>query len=222
MNGQQIKVGLADDDTLVRLGLATILESDPGIRVAAQADDGAAAVEMVRAHTLDVVLLDIRMPGLDGLAALRHIKGGQQPPAVAMLTTFGDDTYIEQAVRGGVDGFLLKSDSPADLIRSVHALSAGGAAFSPRVARWLLEIRAATSPTTPAALGTERLTHQQRRLLATLATGASNAEMARRHGLAEGTVKQYLREVFVTLGATNRVQAAIIAHQAGLTDPGGN
>lgn len=210
-----IRVGIADDDDLVGAGVGAVLDSDPGIVTVSRAADGDEAVAMVQAHLLDVVLLDVRMPRVDGITALERIRALPRSPAAAVLTTFGDAEYIEGAVAAGTDGFLLKSDAPQDLIRSVHALAGGGAAFSPRVARWLLRSRTHRNGVGGGAV-LDRLSARQRDLLAMLPSGASNAEIADALHLTEGTVKQYLRDIFGIIGATNRVQAAIFAHEAGL------
>ncbi|WP_153396520.1 response regulator [Ornithinicoccus halotolerans] len=224
--GQQVAPGnparllIADDDALVRAGLVSILSSDPSLRVAAEAGDGHQALAVARSHRLDLALLDIRMPRLDGLRTLEQL--GRQLPQlpVAMLTTFADEDYIAEAAGLGAMGFLLKSDAPRDLITAARAIAAGGAAFSPRVARWLVRAEAAArlNRSRTAREAVADLAPRHRQILAVLATGASNAEIARALHLSEGTVKQYLKSLFDRLNVTNRVQAAILAHEAGLTD----
>lgn len=216
-----VRVAVVDDDALVRGGVVALLATDPGLHVVAEGADGRAALELARRHRLDVVLLDIRMPRMDGLRALEHLRREHPEVPVAMLTTFADEAYIAEAVELGALGFLLKSDTPRDLTAAIRAIAAGGAAFSPRVARWLVRNEAAArirrSRTARDAVG--QLTARQRELLGVLGTGAPNAEIARRMHLSDGTVKQYLREIFDRLGVANRVQAAIVAHEAGLTRP---
>ncbi len=209
---------VVDDDALVRAGLVSILTTDPGIAVVAEADDGHAALDAARRHPLDLVLLDIRMPRLDGLATLGHLRRELPELPVAMLTTFADEEYIAEAVGLGAMGFLLKSDAPRELITAVRAVADGGAAFSPRVARWLVraEATARLQRSRTARQAVAELTPRQHQLLAALGTGASNAEIARRLHLSDGTVKQYLKVLFERLDVTNRVQAAILAHEAGL------
>ena len=209
---------VVDDDALVRAGLVSILTTDPGIAVVAEADDGHAALDAARRHALDLVLLAIRMPRLDGLETLGHLRRERPELPVAMLTTFADEEYIAEAVGLGAMGFLLKSDAPRELITAVRAIADGGAAFSPRVARWLVraEATARLHRSRTARQAVAELTPRQHQLLAALGTGASNAEIARRLHLSDGTVKQYLKVLFERLDVTNRVQAAILAHEAGL------
>ncbi len=215
-----VRVAVVDDDALVRAGIVSVLTTDPALEIVAEADDGHAALALARRHRLDVALVDIRMPRMDGLELLRHLRREQPTVPVAMLTTFADDEYVAEAVELGALGFLLKSDGPRDLIAAVKAIAAGGAAFSPRVARWLVrsEATARIRRTRSAHDAVRALSARQQELLGVLATGASNAEIAHRMHLTDGTVKQYLREVFDRLGVSNRVQAAIIAHEAGLAD----
>lgn len=210
---------VVDDDALVRAGLVSILQTDPALRVVAEAADGHQALATARAHRLDLVLLDIRMPGLDGLRTLERLRAELPDLPVAMLTTFADEDYISEAVGIGAMGFLLKSDEPRELITMARAIAAGGAAFSPRVARWLVraEATARMERGRTARTAVADLTQRQREVLTVLATGASNAEIARALHLSDGTVKQYLKGLFDRLGVTNRVQAAIIAHEAGIS-----
>jgi len=213
---------LVDDEPLVRAGLTSILGSDPALTVVAEAGDGHEGLDAVRRHRLDLVLLDIRMPRLDGLRALEHLRMGYPDLPVAMLTTFADEDYIAEAATLGAMGFLLKSDSPRELITAARAIAAGGAAFSPRVAKWLIRIEATARLTRSrtARQAVAGLTPRQQQILTVLGTGASNAQIARELHLSDGTVKQYLKDLFERLGVTNRVQAAILAHDAGLgTDP---
>ncbi|MCD0442798.1 response regulator transcription factor [Glycomyces sp. A-F 0318] len=213
-----IRVLLADDDRLVRAGIAGILATADGIEVTAQADDGAAALELARARLLDVVLLDIQMPRLDGIRTLERLQQAEMAVPVAMLTTFSDEHYIAEAVRLGALGFFLKSDDPHHLIAGVRALAGGGAAFSPRVARWLIrrQAPARVDRSLRAQALVQGLTDRQRDVLAGVGQGLSNAQIAASLHLAEGTVKQYLRSLFTALGTENRVQAALIAYEAGL------
>lgn len=217
-----VRVLLADDDVLVRAGIAGILATAPGIEVTAEASDGAEALDLVRARLLDVVLLDIQMPRLDGIGALERLHRSHADLPVAMLTTFSDEHYIAEAVRLGALGFFLKSDDPHHLIAGVRALAEGGAAFSPRVGRWLVrrQRREHSDRAARARALVGDLTPRQRELLAGVGQGRSNAQIARSLRLSEGTVKQYLSALFTALGAENRVQAAIIAYQAGLGEEG--
>ncbi len=218
--GRPARVLLADDEPLVRAGLVSILATDPALRVVAEAGDGHEALDAARRHALDLVLLDIRMPRLDGLRTLEQLRRQLPDLPVAMLTTFADEDYVAEAAAHGAMGFLLKSDAPRELITAARAVADGGAAFSPRVARWLVraEATARLARSRTARQAVADLTTRQRQVLAVLATGAPNAEIARRLHLSDGTVKQYLKELFPRLGVSNRVQAAILAHEAGLAE----
>jgi DNA-binding NarL/FixJ family response regulator len=210
-----IQVLLADDEAMVRAGVRAILASDREIEVVAEAADGREAVELARAHRPDVVLLDIRMPGLDGLAAADEINGFAN---VIILTTFGQDDYIARALSGGAAGFLLKASDPRELITAVHAVAAGAAFLSPAVAhRVIRDYRDAGGRTTDARRRIEVLTDRERDVLALLGAGHSNAEIARALYIVEGTVKAHVSSILDKLDARNRVQAAILAYEAGLT-----
>ncbi|MEV4926882.1 response regulator transcription factor [Streptomyces roseoverticillatus] len=216
--GDAVKVLVADDEAMIRAGVCAILSADPGIEVVAEAADGREAVEAVRAHRPDVALLDIRMPRMDGLAACEEIRRTAPGTAVAILTTFSEDAYISRALGGGATGFLLKSGDPYELMTGVRAVADGGAYLSPKVARHVI-----------AELGGERLTRgaaarariagltaREREVLALLGEGLSNAGIGRRLHLVEGTVKGYVSAVLDRLEVGNRVQAAIVAYEAGL------
>ncbi|XTZ16458.1 response regulator [Micromonospora echinospora] len=215
-----ISVLLADDEAMIRAGVRAILATDPGIEVVAEAADGRAAVELARAHRPRVALLDIRMPRLDGLAAAAEIRRLVPGTAVAVLTTFGDDDHVARALGDGATGFLLKAGDPRELLTGVRAVADGGAYLSPRVARRVIELSGTRMARRPAARDRAAvLTDRERDVLALVGAGLSNAEIARRLHLVEGTVKGYLSSVFIRLGVRNRVQAAILAYEAGLVDP---
>ena len=214
-----IPVLLADDEAMIRAGVRAILAADPGIEVVAEAADGREAVDQVRAYRPRVALLDIRMPRLDGLSAAAEISRLVPETAVIMLTTFGEDDYIARALGEGASGFLLKSGDPRELIAGVRAVADGGAFLSPRVARQVIAlggIRLSRGPAARDRVGP--LTERERQVLALVGAGLSNAEIGRRLFLVEGTVKSYLSTIFTRLGVRNRVQAAIIAYEAGLVD----
>lgn len=211
------RILVADDDHLVRAGIVGILGSADDLDVVAQASDGQEAIELAHAHRIDVVLLDIQMPRLNGIEALRGIHRLRPELPAAMLTTFSDEHLIADALGAGALGFLLKSDEPEQLISGVRALAGGGGAFSPRVARWLAgrEHTAHTRDAEQRRLR-EKLSARQLELLMNVGRGLSNAQIAAVMHLSEGTVKQYLSQLFTALGIENRVQAAVLAHRSGL------
>ncbi|MCX5232938.1 response regulator transcription factor [Streptomyces sp. NBC_00233] len=203
---------------MVRAGVRAILARDPHVDVVAEAGDGNEALALTRRYRPDVVLLDIQMPGLDGLTAVARLRQEPATVGVIMLTTFGQDEYITRALEEGADGFLLKADDPRELLNGVRAVGAGGAYLSPRVAgRVIAGMRAHRTAHPHRSL--DRLTGRERDVLAGLAAGLSNAEIASRLHLVEGTVKAHVSAVLAKLGARNRVEAAVAAHAAGLTPP---
>jgi DNA-binding NarL/FixJ family response regulator len=213
-----IPVLIADDEAMIRAGIRAILDNDEGISVVAEAADGGSAVELVRRHRPEVALLDIRMPGQDGLAAAAEIRRLVPATRVVLLTTFGEDDDIARAIAAGASGFLLKSGDPRELTAGIRAVAAGAAYLSPRVAHrvitHLADGRIGAGAAARARL--ESLTEREREVLALVGTGLSNAEIARRLFLVEGTVKAYVSSLMNRLGVRNRVQAAILAYQAGL------
>ncbi|MFC5747561.1 response regulator [Actinomadura rugatobispora] len=213
-----IRVLLADDEAMIRAGVRAILSADPAIEVVAEAGDGREAVERSLAHRPDVVLLDIRMPRLDGLAAAAELRRVLPETSVVMLTTFGEDEYIARALSDGASGFLLKSGDPHELIAGVHAVAQGAAYLSPKVAhRVITELGGGRmSHGSAARRRTDTLTPREREVLALVGAGLSNAEIARRLHVVEGTVKAYVSAILTRLEVRNRVQAAIIAYEAGL------
>ncbi|MDV5147374.1 response regulator transcription factor [Streptomyces sp. SBC-4] len=212
---------VADDEAMVRAGVRAILARDTGTEVVAEAADGHQAVELTRRHRPDVVLLDIRMPGLDGLAAAARIHQVLPTAGVIMLTTFGEDAFITRALADGASGFLLKADDPRELLNGVRAVGAGGAYLSPRVAARVIEgLRSDRAAGSDRAARSHRpldhLTPRERDVLAGVGAGLSNAEIGARLHLVEGTVKAHVSAVLAKLGARNRVEAAIVAYEAGL------
>jgi DNA-binding NarL/FixJ family response regulator len=215
-----IRVLLADDEAMMRAGVRAILTADPGIEVVAEAADGREAVELARGHRPDVALLDIRMPRLDGLAAAEELRRTVPGTALVMLTTFSEDEYIERALGSGVSGFLLKSGDPRDLIAGVQAVAGGAAFLSPVVARRVID-RFGTGRLSRAAqarAALEPLTGREREVVALVGAGLSNAEIAQRLHVVEGTVKAHVSAVLGRLGLRNRVQLAILAYEAGLVE----
>lgn len=223
-----IRVLLADDEAMVRAGVRAILAGGGETEVVAEAGDGREAVELARAHRPDVALLDIRMPRLDGLAAAEEIVRTLPGTAVAMLTTFSERDYVARALGGGATGFLLKSGDPYELIAGVRAVAGGAAFLSPRVARGIIDdlggTGAAGGRTGGGRLGREaaararaaQLSPREREVLGLVGQGLSNPEIAARLHLVEGTVKAYVSAVLERLGVRNRVQAAIVAYEAGM------
>lgn len=213
-----IRVVLADDEAMIRAGVRTILTSDAGIEVVAEAGDGRAAIDAARRHRPDVVLLDIRMPGLDGLSAAAELRKTMPDMAVVVLTTFDEDAYVAEALEHGVSGFLLKASDPRELLIGVRAVAEGAAYLSPRIARRVItQVRGkALSRSAVARRRLAQLTPRERDVLASLGTGLSNADIGRALLLSEGTVKAHVSAILRRLDLDNRVQAAILAHEAGL------
>jgi DNA-binding NarL/FixJ family response regulator len=208
-----VRVVLADDEPLMRTGLRTVLEVGGSVRVVAEAGDGAELLDAVARHRPDVVLADVQMPGVDGLEALRVLCARADAPPTAVLTTFYLDDYVTEALRIGVQGFLLKDAEPAALVRAVLDLAAGGAVLDPRITARLLPRLAEGAPPPGPPHG---LTLRERQVLAGLAAGDSNAAIGAALGLAEATVKKYVSALLIKLGADNRVQAALLAQGWGL------
>jgi DNA-binding NarL/FixJ family response regulator len=214
-----IRALIADDDALVRLGLTDLLDGDPGIEVVAQASDGLHAVEQATAHRVDVALVDVRMPRMDGITATARLRALPQPPRVITLTTFDLDEYVYDALAAGADGFLLKDTDPAEILRAVHLVAAGSAMLHPSAARRLIDRyhRSGGPRATAARARLDRLTPRERDVLTLLARGETNADIADRLGMRESTVKAHVSRILTALEVTNRVQAALLARDAGLT-----
>jgi DNA-binding NarL/FixJ family response regulator len=214
-----LRVLLADDEALIRAGVRAILAQDPRIEVVAEAGDGREAVELALLHRPDVAVLDIRMPVLDGLRAGDEIRRALPGTGVVILTTFGEDEYIARALDAGASGFLLKSGDPRELLAGLRAVAEGAAYLSPRVARRVIDaLGPAGSRRARAGARIAGLTGREREVLALVGRGLSNAEIARRLHLVEGTVKTHVSAILTGLGVRNRVRAAILAHEAGLVD----
>ena len=216
-----IRVLVVDDQELVRLGFCVILDAADGIAVVGEAANGEAAVSQVAAHGPDVVLMDIRMPGMDGLEATRLITRGPAGPKVVMLTTFDLDDYVYEALRAGASGFLLKDSPRHDLIAAVRAAAAGDALLAPSVTRRLIEVFARRPPeTAPSPSRLASVTARERDVLLMLARGHSNAEIAADLFVSEATVKTHVGNLLAKLGLRDRVQAVILAYETGLVVPG--
>jgi DNA-binding NarL/FixJ family response regulator len=217
-----IRVVVVDDQELVRSGFCVILDAADGITVVGEAGNGEAAVAAVVAHQPDVVLMDIRMPGMDGLEATRLItRDSPAAPKVVMLTTFDLDDYVYEALRAGASGFLLKDSPRHDLIAAIRAAAAGDALLAPSVTRRLIEAFARRPPeATPSPSQLASLTARERDVLLLLARGRSNAEIAVALFVSEATVKTHVGNVLAKLGLRDRVQAVILAYETGLVVPG--
>ena len=218
-----IRVLVADDQTLVRAGFRVLVESAPDLEVVGEAGDGAEAVELARQQLPDVVLMDIRMPRVDGLEATRRIVALDRAEAVRVLvlTTFDLDEYVYEALRAGASGFLLKDTPPADLLAAIRVVAAGDALLAPSVTRRLIAEfarRPEPSSVTPAALAT--LTDREREVLALVARGLSNAEIAELLVVSGATAKTHVSRVLAKLGARDRAQLVMLAYETGLVTPG--
>ena len=215
-----IRVLLVDDERFVRLGLRMILESAGDIEVVAEAADGGEAIEQAIRHRPDAVLMDIRMPGTDGLTATERITKLPGAPKVVMLTTFELDEYVHTALRYGAVGFLLKDTPPQDLIQAVRTVVEGNAMLSPTVTKRLIEefTTRGSARATAARKRLEVLTDREREVVVAAARGLSNAEIGNELFMSEATVKAHMSRVLAKLALSNRVQAAILVHDAGLLD----
>jgi DNA-binding NarL/FixJ family response regulator len=217
----RVRVLLVDDDDLMRAGLRAVLSSDDAIEVVAEAGDGRAAVAAARVHRPDVVLMDVRMPDLDGIAATREVVAVSPEIRVAILTTFEQDDYIFGALNAGASGFLLKRTKPEELIAAIHTLAAGDSLLSPSVTRRVIERTAERPVADPAASRRlEALTPREREVLELIARGLSNGEIARAFVIEESTVKTHVKRILMKLRLRDRVQAVIFAYESGLTSPG--
>ena len=220
-----ISVLLADDQPLLRRGFRMILEAEGDLIVAAEAADGEEAVDLARRHAPDVVLMDIRMPGLDGIEATQRITAADTHVRVLVLTTFDLDEYAFGALRAGASGFLLKDVRPAELVAAIRTVAAGDAVISPRVTRRLLEEYTRVLPLSASQMQ-ERypqlsaLTEREREVLIAVARGLSNAEIAASLFVSEATVKSHVGRILAKLGLRDRVQVVVLAYEAGLIQPG--
>jgi DNA-binding NarL/FixJ family response regulator len=217
-----ITVLLADDQALVRAGFRSLLDAQDDIEVVGEAGDGESAIRLAKERKPDVVLMDIRMPGMDGLEATKRIAadGLLAGVRVVILTTFGLDEYVFEAIRSGASGFLLKDTEPEELLQAVRAVALGDALLSPSITRRLIEEFAARARDPRPAAALDRLTDREREVMALAAEGLSNDEIAGRLFVSPATAKTHVSRAMVKLGARDRAQLVVIAYETGLVRPG--
>jgi DNA-binding NarL/FixJ family response regulator len=218
-----IRVLVVDDQALVRGGFAALLQSDPEFDVVGEAGDGVEALESAAEHRPDVVLMDIRMPNMDGIEATRRLMASDHAPAVVVLTTFDLDEYVYEALRAGASGFLLKDTPPVELLHAVRVVAAGDALLSPRITRRLIEDFARVRSTGPERpqISIEHLTERETEVLVEIARGLSNTEIAEKLFVGEATVKTHVGRILAKLNLASRAQAVAFAYETGLVVPGG-
>jgi DNA-binding NarL/FixJ family response regulator len=220
-----IRVVVADDQAVVRAGFRTILESEEDIEVVGEAADGAVAIVAARRHRPDVVLMDVRMPNTDGIAATRALAGHTvtDPVPVLVITTFDLDEYVFAALRAGASGFLLKDTEPDDLVAAVRVVAAGDGLVAPAVTRRLIAefARVSVPPNQPRDRLLAELTDREREILLLIAKGLSNTEIARTLVVSASTVKTHVGNLLTKLGCRDRVQAVVLAYESGVVRPGG-
>ncbi|MEA2446091.1 MAG: hypothetical protein QOJ12_3383 [Thermoleophilales bacterium] len=217
-----IRVVLADDQALVRGAFRMMLDSEPDIEVVGEAGDGREALEQARLRKPDLVLMDVRMPGLDGIEATRTVLAGKNPPRVLMLTTFDLDEYVYDAMRAGASGFMLKNAPPDQLAAAVRTVAAGEALLAPAITRRLIEAfvqRPRAAAGKPDRLA--ELTERELDVLRQVARGLSNGEIAKELFLSEATVKTHVNRILTKLDLRDRTQAAVLAYETGVVQPGG-
>jgi DNA-binding NarL/FixJ family response regulator len=217
-----IRVLLADDQALVRAGFRVLLDSDSELKVVGEASDGAEAAELVQRLSPDVVLMDIRMPNVDGLEATRRIskEAGPARTRVLILTTFEADEYVYEALRAGASGFLVKDTEPADLLAAVRVVARGDALLSPSVTRRLIADIAGRPGRPPPSTLLDTLTEREREVLSLVAAGLTNDEIAERLHMSPLTAKTHVSRILTKLDARDRVQLVVIAYETGLVSPG--
>jgi DNA-binding NarL/FixJ family response regulator len=223
MTAGRVRILLVDDDDLMRAGLRAVLRSDPTVEVVGEAATGRAAVAAARTGRPDVVLMDVRMPDLDGIAATREVLAASPEIRVVILTTFEQDDYIFGALSAGASGFLLKRTTPEELLAAIHTVAAGDSLLSPSVTRIVVD-RMAREPV-PQARADARLddlTPREREVLGLIARGLSNGEIGAALVIEESTVKTHVKRILMKLGLRDRIQAVIFAYETGLTQPGSN
>ncbi|MFJ2650243.1 response regulator [Streptomyces sp. NPDC087420] len=218
-----IRVMLVDDQMLLRTGFRMVLAAQPDMEVVAEAGDGAEAIENLRATAVDVVLMDVRMPRLDGVEATRRICAEPNPPKVLILTTFDLDEYAFSGLKAGASGFMLKDVPPSELLSAIRSVHSGDAVVAPSTTRRLLDRFAPLLPSAdkPRNKQMERLTEREREVMLLVAQGLSNGEIAGRLVLSEATVKTHVGRILTKLGLRDRVQVVVLAYESGLVRAGG-
>lgn len=221
-----IRVAIADDQALIRAGLAMVIDSQADMTIVAQASDGDEVVALLRDAAVDVVLMDVRMPGRDGLQATEALiaawVGQPEPPRIVILTTFDLDEYALDAIRAGASGFLLKDSPPEELLAAIRTIHRGDAVIAPSTTRRLMAHLAISSPNANEAAGSpliDQLTEREHEVLVLMAQGLSNTEIAATLVVAEGTVKTHVGRILAKTGSRDRVQAVVLAYEAGLVVP---
>ena len=215
-----IRVAVADDLDMIRTGFELIVDNEPDMTIVASVGNGAEIIEACRSRAVDVVLMDIRMPEIDGLAATERILAQPDPPRIVILTTFGLDEYVATAIAAGASGFLLKDATAGELVEAIRSVAAGDAVLAPSLVRSVFE-QARARPTPAPVPGIDDLTEREREVLEHLATGRSNAEIGEALFLSEATIKTHISHVLTKLGVRDRVQAVIAAYEAGIAGPPG-
>ena len=223
MTPTRVRVLVVDDDNLIRAGLRAVLSSDETIEVVGEAMTGRHAIERVRALEPELVLMDVRMPDLDGIAATREVLAVSPEVKVVILTTFEQDDYIFGAINAGASGFLLKRTSPEELIAAVHTVAAGDSLLSPSVTRTVIDrIANQQVATSEPDQRLDDLTPREREVLELIARGSSNGEIAEALVIEESTVKTHVKRILMKLGLRDRIHAVIFGYESGLTQPGSN
>ncbi|MCA5892788.1 response regulator transcription factor [Isoptericola sp. NEAU-Y5] len=221
--GAPVRVALVDDQQLVRAGFRMVIDSQPDLEVAVEAGDGAQALRLLGDHRVDVVLMDVRMPNLDGLTATARLTARADAPRVIVLTTFDLDEYVLEAIRSGASGFLLKDAPPEEMLAAIRTVHRGDAVIAPSSTRRLLEHLVVALPAEESAPQVDALgglTDREREVLVLMARGRSNTEIAGDLFVAEATVKTHVGRILAKLGARDRVQAVVTAYETGLVRPG--
>jgi DNA-binding NarL/FixJ family response regulator len=220
MTERPVRVLLVDDDDLMRAGLRSVLSSDDGIEVVGEAGDGRAALDEIRKLRPDLVLMDIRMPDLDGISATREVLAAEPAIRVVVLTTFEEDDYIFEALSAGASGFLLKRTKPEELIAAIHTVADGDSLLSPSVTRRVIDRMAGQPAAALSGARLEALTPREREVLELVGRGLSNQEIAEAFFIEESTVKTHVKRILMKLGLRDRVQAVILAYETGVIRTG--